>query len=61
MKRKKPETLTENDTLDFSNHEGVSILESGIHNTSEIGRLQKVMLHRPGLSLIHIWYSQFRA
>ncbi len=23
-------------------------MESGIHNTSEIGRLRKVMLHRPG-------------
>ena len=27
------------------------ILETGIHNTSEIGRLRKVMLHRPGLEL----------
>jgi len=26
-------------------------LETGIHNTSEIGRLRKVMLHRPGLEL----------
>jgi arginine deiminase len=27
------------------------ILETGIHNTSEIGRLKKVMLHRPGREL----------
>lgn len=26
-------------------------METGIHNTSEIGRLKKVMLHRPGLEL----------
>jgi len=26
-------------------------LETGIHNTSEIGRLRKVMLHRPGMEL----------
>jgi len=26
-------------------------LETGIHNTSEIGRLRKVMLHRPGAEL----------
>ena len=26
-------------------------METGIHNTSEIGRLRKVMLHRPGLEL----------
>ena len=23
-------------------------METGIHNTSEIGRLKKVLLHRPG-------------
>ena len=23
-------------------------LKTGLHNTSEIGRLKKVMLHRPG-------------
>lgn len=27
---------------------GVTSLETGIHNTSEIGRLRRVMLHRPG-------------
>ena len=27
------------------------ILETGIHNTSEIGRLKKVLLHRPGQEL----------
>ena len=27
------------------------ILETGIHNTSEIGRLKKVLLHRPGAEL----------
>ena len=26
-------------------------METGIHNTSEIGRLKKVMLHRPGQEL----------
>ena len=26
-------------------------METGIHNTSEIGRLKKVMLHRPGMEL----------
>jgi len=26
-------------------------LQTGIHNTSEIGRLKKVMLHRPGMEL----------
>ena len=26
-------------------------METGIHNTSEIGRLRKVMLHRPGREL----------
>jgi len=26
-------------------------LDTGIHNTSEIGRLKKVMLHRPGMEL----------
>ena len=26
-------------------------METGIHNTSEIGRLRKVMLHRPGMEL----------
>ena len=26
-------------------------METGIHNTSEIGRLRKVMLHRPGAEL----------
>ena len=26
-------------------------METGIHNTSEIGRLRKVMLHRPGQEL----------
>jgi len=26
-------------------------LDTGIHNTSEIGRLRKVMLHRPGMEL----------
>ena len=26
-------------------------LKTGLHNTSEIGRLQKVMLHRPGREL----------
>ena len=26
-------------------------METGIHNTSEIGRLKKVMLHRPGREL----------
>ena len=30
---------------------GVNRLETGIHNTSEIGRLKKVMLHRPGMEL----------
>ena len=29
-------------------NKGVSFLETGIHNTSEIGRLKKVLLHRPG-------------
>ena len=27
------------------------MLETGIHNTSEIGRLKKVLLHRPGAEL----------
>ena len=31
--------------------EGVSCLETGLHNTSEIGRLKKVLLHRPGREL----------
>ena len=26
-------------------------METGIHNTSEIGRLKKVLLHRPGKEL----------
>ena len=26
-------------------------METGIHNTSEIGRLRKVLLHRPGAEL----------
>ena len=26
-------------------------LQTGLHNTSEIGRLRKVMLHRPGREL----------
>ena len=26
-------------------------METGIHNTSEIGRLKKVLLHRPGAEL----------
>ena len=26
-------------------------METGIHNTSEIGRLKKVLLHRPGQEL----------
>ena len=26
-------------------------LKTGLHNTSEIGRLKKVMLHRPGKEL----------
>ena len=26
-------------------------MQTGIHNTSEIGRLKKVMLHRPGMEL----------
>ena len=26
-------------------------METGIHNTSEIGRLRKVLLHRPGQEL----------
>ena len=26
-------------------------LKTGLHNTSEIGRLRKVMLHRPGREL----------
>ena len=26
-------------------------MDTGIHNTSEIGRLRKVMLHRPGMEL----------
>lgn len=30
---------------------GVTSLETGIHNTSEIGRLRRVMLHRPGEEL----------
>ena len=29
-------------------NKGVSFLETGIHNTSEIVRLKKVLLHRPG-------------
>ena len=29
-------------------NKGVSFLETGIHNTSEIGRLKKVLLLRPG-------------
>ena len=48
MKRKKPETLTKYESHIPLIHKGVSVLESGIHNTSEIGRLRKVMLHRPG-------------
>ena len=32
-------------------NKGVSFLETGIHNTSEIGRLKKVLLHRPGAEL----------
>ena len=33
-------------------NKGVSFLETGIHNTSEIGRLKKVLLHRPGAELL---------
>ena len=29
-------------------------METGIHNTSEIGRLKKVLLHRPGQELEHL-------
>lgn len=52
MKFEKSETLIQNDgkkhlTLKRSE----LILETGIHNTSEIGRLKKVMLHRPGREL----------
>jgi len=32
----------------FPDNKGVTDLETGIHNTSEIGRLKRVLLHRPG-------------
>ena len=48
MKCPKPETLNQSDFPDLSQNKGVSFLETGIHNTSEIGRLKKVLLHRPG-------------
>lgn len=32
-------------------YKGVTALETGIHNTSEIGRLKRVLLHRPGREL----------
>ncbi|MCI2055519.1 MAG: arginine deiminase [Oscillibacter sp.] len=38
--------------MKFSNRtKGVTHLETGIHNTSEIGRLKRVLLHRPGREL----------
>lgn len=42
------ETLIQKDRAKPFTHKGVSFLETGIHNTSEIGRLKKVLLHRPG-------------
>ena len=49
MERRNSETLTQKRFhLIFPMNKGVSFLETGIHNTSEIGRLKKVMLHRPG-------------
>ena len=46
MKIKNSEMLVQKHVI-----KGVSCLETGIHNTSEIGRLKKVMLHRPGAEL----------
>jgi arginine deiminase len=48
MKTENPETLIQKDRAKPSTQKGVSFLKTGIHNTSEIGRLKKVMLHRPG-------------
>ena len=49
MKIQNPETLCRNPFESLKRSD--LILETGIHNTSEIGRLRKVMLHRPGLEL----------
>ncbi|WP_241426570.1 arginine deiminase [Dysosmobacter acutus] len=35
----------------MSKNKGVNDLETAIHNTSEIGRLRRVLLHRPGQEL----------
>ena len=43
MKIRNPGTLIPNRST-----KGVSFLETAIHNTSEIGRLRRVLLHRPG-------------
>ena len=46
MKSAKAGNLTDDRCNDPE--KGVTSLETGIHNTSEIGRLRRVMLHRPG-------------
>lgn len=46
MKSGKAGNLTDDHCNDAQ--KGVTSLETGIHNTSEIGRLRRVMLHRPG-------------
>lgn len=46
MKSGKAGNLTDDHCNDVQ--KGVTSLETGIHNTSEIGRLRRVMLHRPG-------------
>lgn len=46
MKWAKADNLTDDHCNDPQ--KGVTSLETGIHNTSEIGRLRRVMLHRPG-------------
>ncbi len=51
MKREIPGILTPKDPTRSSAKKGVTTLETGIHNTSEIGRLKKVLLHRPGTEL----------
>ena len=49
MKREKTQTLCQSKPCEKKRSE--PSLETGIHNTSEIGRLRRVMLHRPGAEL----------
>ena len=48
MKGKKAQTLSQGRDPRESETRSERTLDTGIHNTSEIGRLRKVMLHRPG-------------